>query len=38
VPAGTSRLRLTARADLTDADLTRVREVLADVLTPARTA
>ena len=35
VPAGTSRLRLTARADLTDADLARVREVLADVLAPA---
>jgi 8-amino-7-oxononanoate synthase len=32
VPAGTSRLRLTARADLTDADLVVVREVLADVL------
>lgn len=38
VPAGTSRLRLTARADLTDADLARVKEVLADVLAPARTA
>ena len=36
VPAGTSRLRLTARADLTAADLARVREVLADVLAPAR--
>ena len=35
VPAGTSRLRLTARATLTDADLARVREVLADVLAPA---
>jgi 8-amino-7-oxononanoate synthase len=34
VPEGTSRLRLTARADLTDADLARVREVLADVLAP----
>jgi 8-amino-7-oxononanoate synthase len=32
VPEGTSRLRLTARADLTGADLARVREVLADVL------
>jgi 8-amino-7-oxononanoate synthase len=36
VPAGTSRLRLAARADLTDADLARVREVLAEVLAPAR--
>jgi len=35
VPAGTSRLRLTARADLTDADLALVREVLAEVLAPA---
>jgi 8-amino-7-oxononanoate synthase len=34
VPEGTSRLRLTARADLTGADLARVREVLADVLAP----
>jgi 8-amino-7-oxononanoate synthase len=34
VPAGTSRLRLTARADLTDADLALVREVLAEVLEP----
>jgi 8-amino-7-oxononanoate synthase len=38
VPEGTSRLRLTARADLTEADLSRVREVLADVLAPARSA
>jgi 8-amino-7-oxononanoate synthase len=37
VPEGTSRLRLTARADLTDGDLIRVRAVLADVLTPAGT-
>jgi 8-amino-7-oxononanoate synthase len=35
VPAGTSRLRLTARADLTDADLALVRGVLAEVLEPA---
>lgn len=35
VPAGTSRLRLTARADLTDDDLALVRDVLADVLAPA---
>jgi 8-amino-7-oxononanoate synthase len=34
VPAGTSRLRLTARADLTTADLALVREVLAEVLAP----
>ncbi len=32
VPAGTSRLRLTARADLTDADLELVQHVLKDVL------
>ncbi len=32
VPAGTSRLRLTARATLTDADLELVRAVLAEVL------
>lgn len=32
VPAGTSRLRLTARADLSDADVARVVEVLAEVL------
>ena len=31
VPDGISRLRLTARADLTDADLDRVRVVLAEV-------
>jgi 8-amino-7-oxononanoate synthase len=36
VPPGTSRLRLTARADLTDADLALVRTVLADVLDLAR--
>jgi 8-amino-7-oxononanoate synthase len=35
VPEGTSRLRLTARADLSAADLALVREVLADVLAPA---
>ncbi len=35
VPEGTSRLRLTARATLTGAELARVREVLADVLAPA---
>ncbi len=34
VPEGTSRLRLTARADLTDADLARAGEVLAAVLAP----
>jgi 8-amino-7-oxononanoate synthase len=34
VPEGTSRLRLTARADLMEADLARVREVLAEVLAP----
>ena len=32
VPAGTSRLRLTARADLTDADLELVQHALKDVL------
>jgi 8-amino-7-oxononanoate synthase len=32
VPEGTSRLRLTARADLTDAELDRVAAVLAEVL------
>jgi 8-amino-7-oxononanoate synthase len=31
VPDGISRLRLTARADLTDADLDRVRVVLTEV-------
>ena len=36
VPVGTSRLRMTARATLTAADLDRVREVLAEVLTGAR--
>jgi 8-amino-7-oxononanoate synthase len=35
VPPGTSRLRLTARATLTDADIAQVRAVLADVLAPA---
>jgi 8-amino-7-oxononanoate synthase len=37
VPEGTSRLRLTARATLGQAELARVREVLDDVLdrTPA---
>ncbi len=35
VPAGTSRLRLTARATLTEDDLALVRVVLADVLAPA---
>ncbi|MDN5749703.1 MAG: aminotransferase class I/II-fold pyridoxal phosphate-dependent enzyme, partial [Pseudonocardia sp.] len=34
VPAGTSRLRLTARATLTRPELDRVRTVLADVLAP----
>jgi 8-amino-7-oxononanoate synthase len=34
VPEGTSRLRLTARATLTDADLALVRGVLAEVLSP----
>jgi 8-amino-7-oxononanoate synthase len=34
VPEGTSRLRLTARSDLTEADLARVRDVLAEVLAP----
>lgn len=37
VPEGTSRLRLTARATLTAADLARVRTVLADVLAPVGT-
>jgi 8-amino-7-oxononanoate synthase len=32
VPEGTSRLRLTARADLTGAELDRVRRVLGEVL------
>jgi len=36
VPEGTSRLRLTARADLTAADLATVREVLAEVLAPTQ--
>ncbi|MGH3328404.1 MAG: 8-amino-7-oxononanoate synthase, partial [Streptomycetales bacterium] len=34
VPDGTSRLRLTARADLTDADLDQVRSALAAAVTP----
>ena len=34
VPAGTSRLRLTARVDLTEAELALVSEVLAEVLAP----
>ncbi|MBA0046932.1 8-amino-7-oxononanoate synthase [Mycobacterium sp. NPDC050853] len=36
VPEGQSLLRLTARASLTEADMDRVREVLADVLALAR--
>jgi 8-amino-7-oxononanoate synthase len=35
VPEGTSRLRLTARATLTDPDIALVRTVLAEVLAPA---
>lgn len=35
VPAGTSRLRLTARASLTDEEMVLAREVLSDVLSPA---
>lgn len=35
VPAGTSRLRLTARASLSDDDMTLAREVLTDVLSPS---
>lgn len=38
VPAGTSRLRLTARASLTDDELDRARAVLADVVATARIA
>lgn len=34
VPAGTSRLRLTARASLSDDEMTLAREVLTDILTP----
>ena len=37
VPEGTSRLRLTARATLTDAELVRVREALVDILALAGT-
>jgi 8-amino-7-oxononanoate synthase len=36
VPAGTSRLRLTARASLTDDEMTLAREVLAEVLATVR--
>ena len=36
VPAGTSRLRLTARADLTAADLELIDRVLTDVLAGVR--
>ncbi|MFD3464399.1 8-amino-7-oxononanoate synthase [Nocardia fluminea] len=36
VPEGTSRLRLTARADLTPAELETIAEVLGDVLASAR--
>ncbi len=35
VPAGTSRLRLTARASLTDDDMALARRVLREVLSPA---
>jgi 8-amino-7-oxononanoate synthase len=35
VPEGTSRLRLTARATVTDPEIAHVRAVLADVLAPA---
>ena len=35
VPAGTSRLRLTARASLTDDEMTLARQVLTEVLAPA---
>ncbi|WP_041782939.1 8-amino-7-oxononanoate synthase [Mycolicibacterium chubuense] len=35
VPAGTSRLRLTARASLSDDEMALAREVLTDVLSPA---
>ncbi len=37
VPKGTSRLRLTAHATLSDADLEQVRQVLGEVLAGART-
>ncbi|NKY44112.1 8-amino-7-oxononanoate synthase [Nocardia cerradoensis] len=36
VPEGTSRLRLTARADLTDAEMRTIATVLGEVLTTAR--
>ena len=36
MPAGTSRLRLTARASLTDDEMALAREVLTDVLVAAR--
>jgi len=38
VPEGTSRLRLTARADLTEAELATVATVLGEVLAEARAA
>lgn len=38
VPEGTSRLRLTARADLTDAEIATIATVLGEVLTEARDA
>lgn len=38
VPEGTSRLRLTARADLTDQDMTVIESVLTDVLASAESA
>ncbi len=38
VPEGTSRLRLTARADLTDAEISTIASVLGDVLAEARDA
>ena len=37
VPAGTSRLRLTARANMTPAELGRITTVLDDVLSTATT-
>lgn len=36
VPEGTSRLRITARADLSDSEMTLIRTVLRDVLAEAR--
>ncbi|WP_324192656.1 8-amino-7-oxononanoate synthase [Nocardia transvalensis] len=38
VPEGTSRLRLTARADLTDAEMATIATVLGDVLAESRAA